>query len=33
VASAVVIERATAPERRERIGKAVRKMLADFPPQ
>ena len=33
VASAVVIERATPAERQERIGKAVRKMLADFPPQ
>ncbi len=33
VASAVVIERATAVERQERIGKAVRKMLDDFPPQ
>jgi uncharacterized protein DUF4136 len=33
VASAVVIERATAAERQERIGKAVRKMLVDFPPQ
>jgi len=33
VASAVVVERATSAERQERIGKAVRKMLADFPPQ
>jgi uncharacterized protein DUF4136 len=33
VASAVVIEQATSTERQERIGKAVRKMLDDFPPQ
>ena len=32
VASAVVIDRASAAERQERIGKAVRKMLDDFPP-
>ena len=33
VASAVVMERASAVERQARIGKAVRKMLDDFPPQ
>ena len=32
-ASAVVIEQASAAERQARIGKAVRKMLEDFPPQ
>jgi len=33
VASTVVVERATATERKERVDKAVRKMLADFPPR
>jgi len=33
VASTVVIEHASAAERQARIGKAVRKMLDDFPPQ